>query len=375
MAEDHTILLQTVVDAVNSKKDLTGLCIVSLASDGESRRGKALAKLTYVAPLAPSSPIYDQLIHLDLFDWFVGADDIMADKDYNHIFKRLCNTILCEKGSVVHGVKLTRALICKHLQDSGHSNAHIEYVLNPTDKQDVLLAYTLLKDLWCLPLADPESGSQPYIEVCLALHLYGLLSYHLIFPYICIELSLSEKLEHLSAAMHLVLALYIHGDAKSLFIPTALLVDIGIMVKNTFFCVAKAKIDHPTHPFFIVLLGTDRLESLFGILRTMVGNNANLDILQLALRVTGTTEVSNILAKHPEWDKSPRQLRLPTVSRNMEVFPASADHTGPRAYLHPERLYPSRLTLAMAWKHRQHLMEDKYPWIMLILDRISMTEN
>ena len=72
------------------------------------------------------------------------------------------------------------------------------------------------------------------------------------------------------------------------------------MVKNAYFCVAKAKTDHPNQLFFLTLLGTDRLESLFGILRTMVGNDANLDILQLALCITSTTEVSTILAKHLE---------------------------------------------------------------------------
>ncbi|KAH9983680.1 hypothetical protein BJV77DRAFT_935443, partial [Russula vinacea] len=136
---------------------------------------------------------------------------------------------------------------------------------------------------------------------------------------------------------------------------SALFIDIGIMVNNMFFCVAKVKMDHLIDPFYIVLLGTDRLESLFGILCTMVGNDANLDVLQLALCVTVTTEVSNILAKHPEWDKSLHRLCLPNVSKNMENVENTADHTGPRAYLHLEKLYPSRLTLATAWKRGQHL--------------------
>jgi hypothetical protein len=260
VAREHAVLLQTVVDATNANRDTTKLRLVSLASDGESRRGKALAKLTYIAPLAPTSPIYPHLVHLDLFDLFVGADDITADKDYKHVFKRLRNTLLWEKGSVVHGVRLTCGLIRKHLWDSGHSDAHVEHVLNPTDKQDVVLACTLLKDLWSLPLASPDTSNPSYIEVRNAFCLYGQFSYHLIFPYICMELSLSEQLEHLSMAIHLTLALYAHDDAKSLFIPNALFVDIGIMVKNVFFCIAKAKTD----------LGTDRLETLFGILRTMI---------------------------------------------------------------------------------------------------------
>lgn len=283
-------------------------------------------------------------------DLFVGADDVTADKDYKHIFKWLRNTLLHKNGCIVHGIKLTPSLIWKHFQDSGLTDSHINHVLNPTDKQDIALAYNLLKDLWCLPPADPQSSTMSYHQGHEALCLYGQLCYHLIFPYICVELTLLEQLEHLSTAVHLLLALYVHNNARSSFIPNALFIDVGIMVKNMFFCVAKAKADHPNQPFFIVLLGTDRLESLFGILRTMVGNDANLDILQLALCVTSTTEVSNILAKHPEWDKSPHRLRLPTVLKMMANFSNTVNHVGPRAYSSSDKFLPSRLTLATAWK-------------------------
>ena len=57
-ANDHTTLLQAIVDATNNKQDMTGLRVISLASDGESHHGKALTNLTYVAPLALSLPIY-----------------------------------------------------------------------------------------------------------------------------------------------------------------------------------------------------------------------------------------------------------------------------------------------------------------------------
>jgi len=79
-------------------------------------------------------------------------------------------------------------------------------------------------------------------------------------------------------------------------------------------------------------LGTDRLESLFGILRMMVGNDANLDILQLSLCITSTTEVSSILAKHPEWDKGLRRLHLPTVSRSFDKTHKLCDHIGPKVH-------------------------------------------
>ena len=360
---------------MNNNQSLTGLRVISLASDGKSRHGRALANLTYVAPLAPLSPIYDQLAHLALMDCFVGPDDVTADKDYKHIFKWLHNALLRENGCVVLNIHLTRTLIGKHLKDNGLADTHVNHVLDPTDKQDVVLAYGLLKDLWDLPPADPLSSTPTYIKSREALRTYGDLSYHLIFPYICVDLSLSEQLEHLSAAAHIVLALYVFDDARSLFIPTPLFVDIGIMVKNAHFCVAKAKVDHPNQPFFLALLGTDRLESLFGILRTMVGNDTNLDVLQLALRITSTTEVSTILARHPKWDRGPRRLCLPTVSKNLDDLSKTLDHVGPRAYLHPDRLYPVSLTLATSWKRGRHAMEDKYSWIAAILRSISSTKN
>jgi hypothetical protein len=63
-----------------------------------------------------------------------------------------------------------------------------------------------------------------------------------------------------------------------------------IMIKNILFCVAKAKIDDPDGEFWLILLETDHLKELFGILRTMVGNDANLDIFQLISHLSGTTE-------------------------------------------------------------------------------------
>jgi len=158
-AKDHTPLIQAVIDATNNNQSLTGLQVISLASDGKSRCGRALANLMYVAPLAPLSPIYDQLAHLALMDCFVGPDDVTADKDYKHIFKWCCNALLRENGCVVLNIHLTRALIGKHLKDSRQTDTHINHVLDPTDKQDVVLTYGLLKDLWSLPLANPLSST------------------------------------------------------------------------------------------------------------------------------------------------------------------------------------------------------------------------
>ena len=150
--------------------------------------------------------------------------------------------------------------------------------------------------------------------------------FHLLLPYICVKLSLSEQLVHLSTAAHILLAMWREDAAESKLMPTQLYIDIMIMIKNIYFCVAKVKADNPNGKFHIIMLGTDQLEELFGILRTMVRTDASLDIMQLLLHMGGMAEVSMILAKHPEWDRSPCRLKLPALSKNGLDIHKGVDH-------------------------------------------------
>ncbi|KAJ6538246.1 hypothetical protein B0H10DRAFT_2448843, partial [Mycena sp. CBHHK59/15] len=351
----HNVVKPTI-DGVNSKRDLTGLRIVSLASDGETRRGKAFVDKTFSRTLAPESDIYPILSDLLLMDFHVGEDDITADKDAKHIFKRGCNRLLRMLGMKVFGVQITPAIIRAHLQQAGHSTQHINSVLRPDDKQDVELAYELLKDLWNLPPA-PEGSRPGFIAARDALRIIGSLFYHLIFPYICVDLTLSEQLEHLSAAAHLNLLLYRDGQKEAL--PTLLFTDIMIMIKNAYFCVAKAKVDDRTGNFWLILLGTDRLEELFGILRTMIGNDRNLDMLQLVERITGTTEVANIFAQYPHWDRPPRRLHLPALARDSTALPNSVDHIKPGLWRGDTSV--ASVSPQTCWIRGRRLIEQELP--------------
>jgi len=87
---------------------------------------------------------------------------------------------------------------------------------------------------------------------------------------------------------------------------------MSYVVHMVMFCVAKTKFDDPEGEFWLILLGTDRLETSFGNYRTMIGNDANTDCYQLSTRITGAMECSAILASHPSWDRGPRRLGLPT---------------------------------------------------------------
>ncbi|KAK1221659.1 hypothetical protein PQX77_015528 [Marasmius sp. AFHP31] len=360
--QDVHMSSETTIDGINTQKHITGVRVVSLSSDGESKRGKALVQLTFTRNLSPSSPIYEHVGHLGLMDLQVGPDDITPDKDYKHVDKRARNTILRSSGISITGVVVTPDLFRQHLRMVGLTPIHINSLFNPEDKQDVKLAFLLLKDIWSLPkMPATEASEKPYqSDIRDAIRILGRACFHLVFPYVCVDLSLSEQLEHLSAAAHLIFALYSFQRAAKRFIPTTLYIDIMLMVRNAYFCVAKSKVDDPDGEFWLILLGMDRLETLFGILRTMVGNDTNLDVYQTACRLAETTEVANILAEHPEWQKTPRRLHLPSLDLNENVITERVDHLNPQSWR--GNVWTQPVTLQTCWKRGRRKIEDLYPF-------------
>jgi hypothetical protein len=120
-------------------------------------------------------------------------------------------------------------------------------------------------------------------------------------------------------------------------------------------------------------LGTDRLEELFGILRTMVGNDANLDMLQLVSRLAGTTEVSNILAKYPQWDRSPRRLKLPAMTQDSKEIPDSADHIKPGSWRGNVKL--KDLSLQTSWNRGRRIIEQECEGLTHVLVKLDNLEG
>ncbi|KAJ6449137.1 hypothetical protein C8R45DRAFT_947588 [Mycena sanguinolenta] len=349
--EEHARnIIRPTIKGVNMKRELTKLHIVSLASDGKSRRGSAFIDLTFIQELSPESNIYVLLKDLPLMDLWVGEDDLTPDKDPKHVFKRIRNRLLRKTGTEAMGIHISPSIIRAHFQSVRHSASHIHALFNPKDKQNVKVAFDLLKDIWSLPLLFDETRPG-FVSTWEALHTLGTLFYHLIFPYICVDFTLSEQLEHLSAAAHLTLILYHDGGKKAL--PTLLYTDIMLMIKNVYFCVAKAKVDDPDGNFWLILLGTDRLEQLFGILRTMIGSDRNLDILQLVERITETTECANIFAKYPHWDRPSRRLALPALTRN------TTDTT-----VHD-------VTPLTSWRQGHRMLEEELPSLLPALQALD----
>ncbi|KAK6984670.1 hypothetical protein R3P38DRAFT_2806292 [Favolaschia claudopus] len=252
---------------------------VCFASDGEGRRGKALVMEFMNRELNPESPIHPLLSGLEFMNLLVGEDDITPDKDAKHVLKCLRNLTMRDAGIKTRGFSITLGLIKEHLRRDEFLNKTIRAFLNPRDRQD--------------ELPDPPHDSRPsFSRGREALQIFGRLGYYLMMPYVNVDLDLSAQLTYLSAAAHLLMDLYAHDSARTDFMPAQTYVNIMMMIKNAYFCVAKTKVDIPEGKFWLILLGTNRLETFYGLLRSAIGPDSNVDLLQLANRASGLAEIA-----------------------------------------------------------------------------------
>ncbi|EIW85618.1 hypothetical protein CONPUDRAFT_70379 [Coniophora puteana RWD-64-598 SS2] len=356
-AVTHSRLLQTIIDACRAESVKLAGRLYSLASDGETRRGAALVMLTMKKKLTAESNIYRYVGLLKLMNSWVGDDDITADKDWKHVFKRLRNLLLRLLGVHIFGVSISTQSLREHLTSTKTcTETQADAYTDPNDKQDVPLAFNFLKRVWEIP--PPSDNDEPTVYVSrVAIRRFGLFLRYLLAPYITPTMSLHEQLVSLSAAAHLALLMYVDAGPGNDFMPKTLYQDIQIMIKNVYYSVAKAKVDKPGGNFYIISLGTDRLEQLFGIYRTMIGSDANVDILQLALRIANVAEVGKIMVKYPEWDVCPRRLKTPSLNASAELS-SKIDHLNPASWLGDTSLAPVQpLT---AWNEGRRLIEQEF---------------
>jgi hypothetical protein len=101
------------------------------------------------------------------------------------------------------------------------------------------------------------------------------------------------------------------------------------------------------------------LETVFGLLRSAIKPDPNVDLLQLANRGSGQCEVAVIMALYPEWDRVSRHLKLPAVHEAGQTLTSKFDHINPTSWKgNPEVRNVTPLTY---WIQRWKLVEESCP--------------
>lgn len=242
-------------------------------------------------------------------------------------------TLCTEDEFLISGDHITPALIKMKLKFVlGYDSDTIKTLFNYRDHQNVPNAIKLLGALHKLAISlgfldDMENQG---------LVILGQLIGFLIMPYINIFMCLFDQLASLSAAGHLLFALYWQNHTD--FCPGQFFYDLQTFVKNVFWSVAKQKVLGPNSSCFIIQNGSDQLKGSFGIYRTM-DHAHNVDILQLSHCASQAAEVLQILANNPELDRGHQCLALSGAE--------DIDHTNPKLWTGD--VCVSNVSLLTAW--------------------------
>lgn len=258
------------------------------------------------------------------------------------------------KGILIDNTVITATIMKIHLKSIGMTDTAATAILAPNDKQDVVLMIQLLNSILQLPPAGQTDNPNTFASRRILI-LLGHLYCHLLEAYMHSSLSLHEQLVRVSAAAHLVLALYSWN--KGDFIPIQLYFDVMSMVKNIYFCVAKTQIDNPEGQFWIILLGTDGLEKVFGKVRTMIGSDHHADQLQLTNQIDGAVQCVKILELHPEWGVQSRHITVKSLEEQGNDISKKLDHLNPRSWTGD--VHVKNVILRSCWQEGHHLAEKE----------------
>lgn len=132
------------------------------------------------------------------------------------------------------------------------------------------------------------------------------------------SLSLNQQLVILSSLAHTLIVLYWRNATK--FVPSQWYHDCQAMIKFAFFVTVRMQQQFTEYPLYLFQLGTDRLEGLFSILRTLT-HNSNFDMLQCGERLSHAAQISHLYQKHPNWKRASKRLQ------------GSQDHMNPSSWV------------------------------------------
>lgn len=119
--------------------------------------------------------------------------------------------------------------------------------------------------------------------------------------------TVGELLEGLSCVAHLLLILF--RALRTAVMTGQLYHDLQATIRGIFFVVLKVQEHCPAMPVFLWQIGTDALENLFAVVRTLT-HASNVDGKELGDRLGAAVALEEIYAKHSGWGKKSRRLAL-----------------------------------------------------------------
>ena len=230
---------------------------------------------------------------LELFNSQLVFGRISVNFDVKHLLKRLRGILISNCRQI--------CLIKRSINKSCISALYpqLNYLLNPSDKQNVPYAVLLFQGLTeGTPLTNVVSHDL-LIEIdCLNMIVKPLLE---IFTKP--TLNLFDQLISLAFCSHMLL--FIYRKWRKNFLTKDLYCDIQATIQDAFMVVYKFHLKNPNLCVYLYQLGSDNLENIFSIIRTLT-HSSSCDLLELVQRYKLAMVIENIYSQHPNWKKASR---------------------------------------------------------------------
>ena len=197
----------------------------------------------------------------------------------------------------------------------------VESLVDPVDKQNVPKAVTIIQLIDKLHALNTTTYTPSQVEEHQVLTTIGTIFSAFMNPFTNIDMSLPEQLTSLSKYAHAASALYVKHSTS--FMTSPLYADSQAVVKDVFFCVAKQQLLDPTAKFYMILCGTDRLETDFCLARTQ-SHHRNFDILDLSNKLATSLLIDSVYLRNPELDTGSRRLKISGA--------IGVDHVNPKSW-------------------------------------------
>ena len=226
------------------------------------------------------------------------------------------------------GILLNTSIVNKHqlhshLPQLPHiTQASVESLIDPSDKQNVPKAVTLIQSLAQLKSLDITHHSPSQVNEHQSIVAVGEIFSSFLDPFTNVTMTLSDQLISLSKYSHATFAVY--SKHSTAFMTSALYADSQAVVKDVYFCVAKQKLLDPQANFYLIHCGTDRLEMAFCLARTQ-SHHRNFDIQDLASKLATSSLIDSIFARNPELDAGSRRLKVSGA--------VGVDHLNPKSWI------------------------------------------
>ena len=109
--ESQKRLLQVTSSTLQGSQKIFSCRLYWIASGGDAYHWRALAYLTLIRPIPPTSLIFTGLSGLRLFNTLCSDNNFKSDFDWKHVLKRFRNTLLRQKGVLIDSVVITTSCL------------------------------------------------------------------------------------------------------------------------------------------------------------------------------------------------------------------------------------------------------------------------